>query len=222
MSKCVDLTGKKFGRLLVIAKTDKRDVTGGVMWECLCNCGKTTFVTSYSLTSGHCRSCGCYKIDYNREQGRKFFTKHGMKYTRLYDTWCGMKQRCCDKNSKSYKRYGARGIQVCDEWLNDFMCFYKWAMENGYQDNLTIDRINNDRNYEPSNCRWATTAEQANNRRSNHYIIYKGVKMTIKQLSDICGIKYHALLCRINNGWDIEQAVSVPIKVSDKNENNIK
>ena len=133
-----------------------------------------------------------------------------------------MKQRCYGKNVKSYKYYGARGITICDEWKNDFMSFYNWAMNNGYQDNLTIDRINVNGNYEPSNCRWCTVLEQSNNRRSNHVVIYKGVEMTVKQLSEVCNMKYHTLLGRLLKGWDVERAVNQPIRKSGKNENNIK
>lgn len=219
MGKCVDLVGKKFGRLLVIEKTDKRDITGGVVWKCKCDCGNITFTTSHSLTTSHCRSCGCYKIDFNREQGKTNFTKHGMKHTRLYNTWCNIKQRCYGIDCKNYKNYGARGIKVCDEWLNDFMCFYNWAMDNGYNNELTIDRVDVNGNYEPSNCRWATMTEQANNKTTNHYVLYKGAKMTVKQLSDKYGIAYRTLLCRINRGWDVEKAVNTPIKGSDKNGN---
>lgn len=224
MGKSVDLIGQRFGRLVVIEKSEKRDSGGNVFWLCKCDCGKDTLVSTHSLKIGHCKSCGCYKIDVNREQGKRCFTKHGKKYTRIYNIWCSMKQRCYGKNVKSYKYYGARGITICDEWKNDFMSFYNWAMNNGYQDNLTIDRINVNGNYEPSNCRWVTAYEQANNKRSNHVIIYNGVEMTVKQLSELCDIQYHTLLGRLLKGWTVDRAVNQPIRIrkSGKNENNIK
>lgn len=222
MGKSVDLIGQRFGRLVVIEKSEKRDSGGNVFWLCKCDCGKDTLVSTHSLKVGHCKSCGCYKIDVNREQGKQCFTKHGKKYTRIYNIWCSMKQRCYGKNVKSYKYYGARGITICDEWKNDFMSFYNWAMNNGYQDNLTIDRINVNGNYEPNNCRWCTVLEQSNNRRSNHLVVYNGVEMTVKQLSELCDIQYHTLLGRLLKGWTVDRAVNQPIRKSGKNENNIK
>lgn len=220
MGKCINIVGNKYGRLTVIGKTNKRDATGSVVWKCKCNCGNIIYCNVTVLKNGHTKSCGCYKLDYNREQGKILFTKHGLKNTRLYNTWCSMKQRCMDKHCKSYSRYGGRGIKVCDEWLNDFVNFYKWATENGYQDNLTIDRINVNGNYEPNNCRWATPSEQSNNKRNNHFVIYKGCKMTVKQLSEKYNINYGTILSRINRGWSIDDSVEHPIRKSGKNENN--
>lgn len=222
MGKSIDLRGQRFGRLVVIEKTEKRDSGGNVFWLCKCDCGKDTLVSSHSLKVGHCKSCGCYKIDVNRKQGKQQFTKHGKSDSRIYNIWCGMKQRCYDTNCNTYSNYGGRGITICDEWKNDFKSFYDWSMGNGYREDLTIDRINVNGNYEPNNCRWCTALEQSNNRRSNHLVIYKGVEMTVKQLSELCNMKYHTLLGRLLKGWDVEYAVNQPIRKSDKNENNIK
>lgn len=132
---------------------------------------------------------------------------HGMTGTRLFNIWQSMKQRCYDVKHDHYKEYGGRGIKVCDEWLSDFMAFYEWAMANGYKERLTIERKDVNGNYEPSNCCWATIKEQANNKRNNRIVEYKGKKYTIAELSEKYNINYHCLYYRLQNGWDIEKAL---------------
>lgn len=143
-----------------------------------------------SRNTGICKSCQLSQ--------RKISTKHGKSNTRLYSIWRSMKSRCCSKNNTNYFKYGGRGIKTCDEWLNDFMTFYNWAMANGYKDDLTIDRIDVNGNYEPSNCRWATIKEQNNNTRRNHYVDYNGAKITISELSRILNINKSTLWHKIN------------------------
>ena len=134
--------------------------------------------------------------------------KHGMCYTRLNVIWRGMKQRCNDLNASNYYKYGAKGIEVCEEW-NEFLPFYKWAIKNGYRDDLSIDRIDSIGSYEPSNCRWATTTEQANNKRNNINITYKGETHTLIQWSNIMEIGYAKLWNRIRKlNWNVEKAFS--------------
>ena len=155
-----DLTGKKYGMITVIRRSEK---TGNgkkptVLWECVCDCGKEMLVSSSALLTGHTVSCGCKKI------------KHGFSHKeRLYNTWKCMRQRCNNPNNTSYEHYGGRGISICDEW-NDYVNFRNWAYANGYDDTLSIDRINNDGNYEPSNCRWVNNEIQTNNQSRNRII----------------------------------------------------
>lgn len=165
--KRIDIVGQRFGRLTVAERAGKDTSGKNILWLCYCDCGGSTKATTGHLRSGHTQSCGCLAHERLLEGGKvtRFESSHELSRTRLYRIWSGMKARCGNPNAPKYRLYGGRGVKVCDEWLHDFKSFYEWAMEHGYGDGLTIDRVDCDGNYEPSNCRWATIAEQNKNRR---------------------------------------------------------
>lgn len=162
MSKLIDLTGQRFGRLVVLGRAENSR-SGQAMWKCKCDCGQEIIAPGNDLRRGHTHSCGCFRKDKTLET----HTVHGGNGTRLHNIWCAMKQRCYYPSYQCYKDYGGRGITVCDEWKDDFSAFRNWALSHGYQDDLSIDRIDNDKGYSPDNCRWATATEQRQNRRDS-------------------------------------------------------
>ena len=211
MSKCIDLTGQRFGRLTVVGRADNYITPKGAKfsrWNCICDCGKKTIVVSSSLRSGNTTSCGCYHDQCCRERR----IKHGKSGGKLNWVWTAMKERCLNPNSKDYKYYGARGITVCDDWENSFESFMDWAYSNGYQEGLSIDRINVDGDYCPDNCRWADAKMQANNTTRNRKITYNGETHTVSEWSEITGIKYRTILQRANMGWNAERILMEPAK----------
>ena len=195
-----DISGQKFGRLTALYRLHNYH-KNGTRWLCVCECGNLKEVNLRNLQNGNSKSCGCLI-----KEG--IHHTHDKTGTRLYRIWCGMKARCYNKKSEKYNIYGARGIKVCDEWLNDFMSFYDWSMENGYLDNLTIDRIDNDKSYHPNNCRWITNKQQSNNRRNNVHIKYDKYNYNITQWSEILNLSQSTLSHRYNNNYDVTEMLT--------------
>ena len=193
-NRAADLTGQRFGRLLVI----ERDISqeNRIYWLCKCDCQGLTSVRGDSLIEGNTKSCGCLSPELTAER----CTTHGLSNTRLYSIYRGMHQRCNNSNCDGYKDYGGRGIRICAEWLENFMSFYNWALSNGYDDSLSIDRINVNGNYEPNNCRWATTKEQNRNTRKNVFIEIKGKVKTLAEWAEISGINSNVIKYRWAKG----------------------
>lgn len=203
MSKIKDLAGQRFGRL-VIKCYSHSNKNGRSIWNCVCDCGKTLTVKGNALLSGNTQSCGCLKSDI---VARIKFS-HGQCGTRLYGIWMTMKNRC------RYPNYKSKGIVVCEEWQT-FEPFYEWAMANGYHDDLTIDRRDNDGNYCPENCRWVTRKVQNNNKGNNHKLTYNGETHTMAEWAEITGISYGNIRNRISKlKWSVEKTLTTPTKGS--------
>lgn len=206
MKLAKDITGEVFYRLTVIRENGRKN-TGRkeILWECKCCCGNIINTTKQNLSSGCTKSCGCYALDVRKNMHKT----HGMSGSHLYNIWAGIKQRCLDENNNAYENYGGRGIKICEDWKNSFTSFYN-DMNKGYKKGLEIDRIDNNGNYELSNCRWSNSKEQANNRRSNIILEFNGVKRNITQWSEITKISSKIIFQRINRGWSIEKSLTSP------------
>lgn len=194
----IEIIGNKYGRLKVLENLGL--INGRTHYRCLCDCGNEKILMRNNLIRST-RSCGCLRHEAPSNK------THGQKGTRLYRIWGGMKTRCFNKNDHTYKGYGARGITMTADWL-DFSNFYDWARRTGYTDELTIERIDNNGDYEPGNCKWITLGEQARNRRSTTYIEFKGQKKSLSEWSEITGIGSATLHGRINRGWPVEAALT--------------
>jgi|688.fasta_scaffold343127_2 hypothetical protein len=190
MKNIIDISGQRFERLLVLKFVERKNKHS--YFECICDCGKKIITTSNALKRKHNMSCGCL----NYELIKKRNLKHGLSKHTLFKTWCDMKNRCYYEKHNRYKNYGQKGIIVCSEWLV-FLNFYNWAIKNGWEEGLTIDRIDNSKNYEPSNCRFLTKKLQNRNRTTNRYFTYMGETKTIIEWSEKLNIKYETLRQRI-------------------------
>ena len=205
--------GEKYNRLLVIeyCGTGKYQQS---MFKCVCDCGNTTITRGTFLTRGITKSCGCLQrehakrhMDYLNKNGKRptqTRLTHGKSKTKIYKEWCLMKARCCQENRENYQHYGGRGISVCEEWNNDFVVFYHWAINNGYDKNLEIDRINNDEGYSPINCKWSTRKEQMRNRRNTVFLENNGIKKPLAQWCEEKNIRYKLAHARMKKGYSFE------------------
>ena len=209
IKKAIDMTGYKTGLITVLERAGSAQ--GQSTWLCKCACGKTFIQYGGILRKGSVKSCGHLRNSKIERQKIAYKTiaktKHGASCDRLYFMWASMKGRCYTKSNPSYHNYGGRGIVVCNEWKNDFSAFRQWAIENGYDENAprgecTLDRIDNNGNYEPSNCRWITMLEQCKNRRRAVLITYNGETHSTKEWANITGLPQHTIYERYRYGWE--------------------
>lgn len=214
MMYLIDLTNKTFGLLTVTHRAiipDKR----GSYWLCSCDCGGEKIARGDHLRYGHTKSCGCIeKKNLKSIQHDGHLVTHNLSRSRLCRIWLGIKTRCFNENSESYAYYGERGITMDSEWSNNFVSFYNWAINNGYSPNLTIDRKDNNGNYEPRNCRWATAKEQANNRRTTVMITYMGETKPFTYFLDKCGLSPSVARWRVDHGWPLADAFTKPCRIT--------
>lgn len=205
-NSAADLTGRRFGRLIVVKRVNQKGERP--KWLCKCDCGQEKIISSCSLLRGSSNSCGCLAKEKNVSRS----TTHSGSNSRLYHVWIDIVRRCENPGRGAYKNYGGRGISICAEW-KDFSVFREWAMSTGYDENAehgicTIDRIDVNGDYAPDNCRWVTMKIQCRNKRGSHIVEYNGEKKTVAEWSEITGINYNTLLRRINSGWDVERALT--------------
>lgn len=195
-SKIIDITGQKFNKLTVLGIASRNPL----YWRCRCDCGNIINVRTSNLKRNQVKSCGCIHHNGN--------PIHNLCHTRLYRIRAKIIRRCYVKEDPAYPSYGGRGIKMCDEWRNSVESFFDWAISNGYSDELSIDRINNDGDYTPNNCRWANSKEQSNNRRSNINITINGETKTMTEWCEETGVSYKRAHARMRAGWDAAEAVT--------------
>lgn len=206
--------GDVFGKLVFVRALGS-EVGGGGKKEhrslFKCECGREKSMVTFRVVSGASRSCGCV----NKGE------EHGMTGTKIYYVWGMMRSRCTNPHTIGSELYAKRGIEICDEWKNSFPTFYKWAIANGYKEGLEIDRINNNGNYEPDNCRWVTKSENCNNRRDNVWVEYNGERLplsiAIRKFSTMDD--YQMIQARIRSGWSFERAITTP-RIFDRRKSN--
>lgn len=203
-----DLSNKRFGKLTALTPIK---INNKYSWNCICDCGNEKIIMGSNLSRGISKSCGCHKKNVIKNLNKK----HGMAKTRIFKIWVGIRKRCTNNKCKAYPLYGGRGIKICKQW-DEFINFYN-DMKYGYSDELSLDRINPNGDYEPSNCRWATMKQQNRNRRNNNIIECNGEFKTLAEWSEISNIDSRLISIRIKNGWDSKRAIyNIP------NKNNLK
>jgi len=218
LERYIDITGQKFGRLTAIRFFEKGSKTQRVKWLFRCDCGKEVISDAHNVKQGNKKSCGCLGRESSANTGRQTIkvaiaacTTHGMSNTKLYTMWQNMKERCCKPNRKDSKHYYDKGITVCDEWLNSAKAFIDWALSNGYQEGLSIDRIENDKNYCPDNCRFIPLARQKSNTSQNHFITINGETNTVADWARFYQISAKVIRRRLQLGWSPQDAVLRPV-----------
>ena len=201
MPRKIDLTGRRYAHLTVISQHGH--IGDKISWLCRCDCGNEKVVSGSNLKTGNTTSCGCY----HAEVAKDYHTTHGMSKTKLYTIWSSMRYRCENPKCQRYSSYGGKGVSVCAEWKR-FNGFYSWAISARYEDGLSIERIDVDGNYEPSNCKWIPLIDQSQNKTTSRFVSYKSKKLTISQLANLTGMPYQRLYQRINKlGWSTDDAV---------------
>lgn len=201
-----DLTGRNFGRLTIISRAEN-DKYGNTRWNCKCACGAIKTIPRNALMRGLTVSCGCY----HKEDVAKRQTTHGESKTKLFREWQYMKRRCYQKTYKFYSYYGGRGISVDEKWVSSYLVFKEWAISHGYQEGLTLDRIDTNGNYTPDNCRWVTRKIQMSNTRATHLFTIKDETHSLTEWARIYNVPTETLRRRvIDKGWDIEKALTTP------------
>ena len=194
--KFVDMTGLRFGKLLVVSPIP-RTSPGRISWLCKCDCGNEKVIDGGSLRKGLTKSCGCFRVECK--------TTHGMNESRIYKIWENMVQRCTNEKTPGYSRYGGRGIKVCESWKS-FSNFMRDMGEPG--DSLQIDRIDNDKGYFPGNCRWVTCKVNCRNKSDNRTVTAFGETLCISEWSERSGIAIKTIEDRVNRGWSPEDCVT--------------
>lgn len=207
VSRVIDMTGKEIGRLRVVGRAGFTP-KGQAIWSCLCLCGKETLVRGADLRNGHTQSCGCLFAERAREVAARANITHGLSNTVVYRAWKSMRERCGRPSHNQYADYGGRGIQVCDRWHT----FTNFVADMGHPPPKTsLDRIDNNGDYEPANCRWATASEQQNNRRSTVKHAINGVEKSVSQWARDAGLSPACVFQRLRAGWLFERAISTPV-----------
>lgn len=210
MGKFIDLTGKKFGRLIVIKRV-KNNYFGVVYWLCKCDCGNFKTIRGNNLKSGKTQSCGCLQKEKAKNIGENK-RKYKKEYLSLRCIFKGIKNRCYNKKSNNYNRYGAKGISICKKWLDNPLSFCEWALQNGYKKGLTIDRIDTNGKYEPNNCRWVDYTTQCRNRKNSLTFTINDICLPLIEWCKIYNMPYQAVLKRLKRKWQIEKALTIPLK----------
>lgn len=205
MPKLIDLSGQKFGRLTVLKRAENKGKQ--TAWTCKCDCGNTTVVSACNLKSGHTHSCGCLWDEVVPTVNNELNTRHGETNTKLHKAWRNMRYRCFTPSCEAYGNYGGRGITVCAEW-ESYEAFRDWSLNNGFGEGLSLDRIDNDGDYCPENCRWVSMKVQQNNRRVNHCITFNGATRTIGEWATVTGIGWTTIKERLKRGWSIGDALT--------------